>query len=1351
MKCPSMKRFCAFAFPLSAITLGFALFTHNTASAGPQHWGFGFSYLAVIEEVDGQSRLVVYEPPMHCRDFIWPARWLDRTTVLDDVASGGIAVGDFWPEDFGKEYLVTVADSAGQLAFDVYAPPEIFATRQWEHESSSGSNPVTGTFLGATAGDLIGGSADELLVALDTVGNIKIAIFTPPSAYWQSTWTLSAEATLPGVTGAYLGVTAGDFWGDGHDYIAIATDVSDQTELAFYEYDGGSNSFAFVVADAAALPPLQMNGLTSADYLKDDFDLLTLVPPTGDFELRVAPARPGDDYDLGPEYTGKSLAGVEMPGNGGAESVLVMSGTWDTSPDSRVAFGSGRVFGYVDTALNQRFAIDAYEDAQISFVHRTPRKDQRPPYGWPSLGETTTWEINVGNQGALPIPPGYMTLKIWVNSPTRNPDTHPDTCDAPDYEVPISQQLVPFDHTNPQYWTYSVSFPWPYDLEQAGPLATWQRINIETVGERWIVAKLEGPWDLNERNNRYEIPVHGITFHPCFRSNNVLADRQPTVQGDPSSIEYLSRKLADAVQCMWERSRTRDGEPVPQRLWFDSYQTWWPDDQPDRDAAWQEVQSKYEGWRQLDGWWGHNQWWERFDWGDGGAELHETGHLFHPIGDLYQYYISPVWTSAAKMYDDTPVQIRTWMWPADSYGSGHARITWPACELMKRHLAGARNWNLPNWLQIAPDQLWVRVLDRNGDPVPGAEINVYRVGYATPEATGVTGADGRWELTPMFGSYYVDDFGMRHYYNGAYQRVYTVNINNVYKDAQMPDTDGRTGHSHHTWMGHALTDTSGWTWDFHTLYEPGVPEPDFTVTAAVNERVARLGITGDSGATYRVYRRWEPAWFRVLLGEFTATGDTAIVEDDMAAQDSFGGYRFRATYEVTKVTGDTESLPELVQVTGVDRTRGVSTAADGKLLVAANAGIANPWCQLFDGTTPYRELFYHFRFGHTGNRVVESKVTDGKYYATLHSSDTVPDYRFDLVEPPTGQQQGYDVRYEIGGFHAVDWSTSAPYWIRCQNETQAERYLPGDQLSGDAGAARITTTSGDMLYVAGPVCSGSSWVTGLRLAGAPGSSASQRELLNPRGLDSVLCGGGEYIVIADTGNDRVTIWEDDTRFFLNWTSPLSGANIAAIAAHPTQSCRFFVLDRHADRNSKLYLFYLDDFDMSLYPLGGYPIDVPVGDQSGLSEMGLAAAVDPISGNLLLHITDASQGRVLEYEQIDGVWQQTATYTQPIGVYAGADSLIAPTDVTLVADGDELRSYVVDNHDRVCLIMERSAAPPPGDLNEDRTVDFADFTLLSAWLSGPDQPVAPGEEAADLDDDGDADLDDMAAFQELLGA
>lgn len=1291
-RCPAMG---VVAVALVAVVL--AIWARTPAAAGPQHYGFGMSYLAAVERVGGGTRLAVYEGPLRAKPASWIPRWLDRSATFGSVMDGGIAIGNFWPGSFAKEYLVALSSGSGQLTARVLPPPECFSTAPWTVSSAATLPATTGTALACAAGDLRGTGKDQLLLLVQDGSSTKIAIFTAPSSATATNWTLASQATLPGVTGSVLGFACGDFWDENKDCIALATSIGGATRLTFYSYTSSSSSFSLITTDAAAdLPVIAQNGLVAADYVKDGFDVLTMIPAdsAADVQFRVAPLKPGGAVNPGPTYDGKALSRQWLPGAGGLSSKVVMTGTLGAAADSRVAFAAGRIFGYITTDLNSQFSLNTSRDAEIAFTHRTPVKGDRPPYGWPNTGEQVTYEINLKNNGSDTVPAGSAVVKVWINTPYRNADTDPATCDSPDLTLPVSSAIPAFDSNNlaASYVKLTAATPWPYGLTPVAATGNWMKCNFEQVGERWLVVSLDCQGDTNARNNRYEAALNGLTLHPIFRNNASLADRGPTVQGDPCSKEYLSRKLADSVLCIFERSGTTTNEDVLQRPFFDGYELGWPDDlaEPQRSQKWAEIQDDYEGWRELDGWWGIYQGWERFNWGDGGAELHETAHLFQNLGDLYQYYAFPVWTGAARMADGAPVQLMTYAWGPDSFGTGHAMLGLPLCELVKPTI-GARNTTIEAWWQLVPDNVFVRVLDRDGSPVAGAQVTLTPYRSTSQPVSGTTGADGRWDTGLPSVGFTTDDYGRRHYADDFLNNdlVATVRIGS-YQDCAIVGAEDVCAYGHIAGMYRSFVNPNEWTWDFRTNYKSAAPEPAFVIEGAVKGSSVQLGITGAADAVYRLYRRWEPAYVRTFVGSYAASGTKLTVSQDMAAADSHRSGRFRAIYEVTEVTAGGESLPRVISVTGLNTGRGVSTRSDRKLLVAANSGIANPFCILFEGVTPYQEFFYHFRFGHTANKVVESVTTPGKYYATLSFSDMTPEYRFDMVVP---SDTGYDVRNDIGGFQAISYTTASPYTIRLPNATTASSFKPGDGVSYGDTSAIVQSISGDTLTLSAaifPAGLGSPWFSGSRLAGRPGNNAALRELSNPRGLAVIEQNGKEYVVIADTDNRRVVVWDDATGYIAHWQAADTLAKPTAVAAHPLQKGKFFAIFRRTDYQSKLCLFTFNGTSVTLD--SGYPVTVSAGHYTSVYEMGLAAALDPSSGGIVLAVTDATANKVVELRQSGSTWPVMATYTQATGTYAGSSALGRTSDVAYVQTGTGLSLYAVDGTDRLVTLTQRAFTP-----------------------------------------------------------
>ncbi len=1260
--------------------------------AGPQHWGSGYPYLATLEEQAGRTQLMVYEGPLRAKNGPWLLRWIDDSTHYAAALPGGLAIGNFWPGKIGTEYLVVLAGRDGAVSIEAYKAPEVFCARPWELVSTG--MVAVSEVVATAAGDPCGRGRDELIV----LTRKDLVVITPPATLTSGAWRIVQHFDLPAMRGTPVGLACGNFWTNKTDGLALAFRVRGTTQIAYCEVAGAALN-VMVVDQAQDVPDVVPGTLTAGDFMKDGFNDLVFVGAgkRNKLQLRVAPARQaGTPPDLGPLGNGRAYSRQWLPGAGDTTSVAVVTGTRAGAAGRVKAAAAGRVFGYVDceltSAVRKENTYDPRPDAEIAFTHRYPTYSifaGAPNFGFPKKNEIMGFEINVKNNGQAPLPPGIQ-VKVWINTPHRNADTLPGVMDQPSMVFNLDQPLPPFDPYHPQYTVLNVTSRWPYALQPCGPRATWKKINLSQVGERWLVVALTCTNDANLRNNRYEAAFHGHTYHPIFRELSNLTNRVPSVAGDPCSLEYLSSKTADAIQCVWERSGTTKNEDVLQRLYFDSYGMGFPDDVKDdagRIKAWRDVQDKYEGWRELDIWWGDNQNWERYDW-TYSAELHESGHLFHPLGDLYGLWIQPVWTGAAKMADGAPVQLMSHAWGPDLFADGQAVITLPACELMQRYIVGSRGVGLERWWTVCPRTWYVRVLDRDGQPVTNAEVTAWRYQSATPSFTGLTGPDGRLNLTPVLGKPTLDKLGIAHFYHDseaelsdAIAQIFTVKIG-AYQDSAILGAEDATALGRHTLLYHGLVDEAAWTWDLPTNFKAGAPNPSFTVQAGVKGATVDLHVTGQTGATYRLYRRWEPAYVRRVLGEYTATGALLTITQNMAEPDGYAKDRFRAIYELTECSAQGESLPRVITVTGFIGARGVTAQPDGTLLVTANCGRGNPFCVLVNDCS-FVEYFYHYRFGHTATKVVPSRLAPGRYFATVHASDMgTADHRFDVAEPLGPGRTAYDVRNEIGWFDAPAASLVPPYSITMASADAAGRINPGDAVEGDH-AVLVTRKAGLTLYTDKSAFKPETTrfrIYAQRLAGRPGTNAGLRELSAARGLGVILAGGAEYIVIADAGNSRIAVWDSNTTYCTHWQN--AGACPAAIAPHPLQADAFFALDRQASGASALYLFTFASNTLSVAP--GYPLPLPVGDDPSGAEIGLAVAAQP-DGTLLLAVTDAAKGRIVEYAQNGTALKEVAVYTKAVGTFAGDPQLTKPTDVAYTVQKGVLQLYAVDGLDRLVRV------------------------------------------------------------------
>lgn len=1278
-----MESFSRITASVAATLLGASAF------AAPQHFGFGQGYLATVQSVGGESRLVVHAAPLRAKDGGWLLRWVDRHTDLGSVVPGGVAVGDFWPKTMGRDYLALVDRAGAGFSVRVLQAPEVFSDRKWDEVGRWRLEGAADVFQ-AAAGRPWGGEADQLLLLSVGGGGVRVAAYPLPDQSGRaSSLTAARSATIPVSAASVRGFAVGDFWGRGRDDVAVALYEGGQTRIRFFELEG--DAARPLAQDARLGGAIAPRGLFAGDFVKDEFDVVGLVPadPDQPIELRVAPLRsPDDQPTMGPIYNGRALSRQWMPGAGRQEGWKVMSARpelWE----GFVGAGVGRLFGYttisLDEPVRRQNPIRSEPDPEISFARRWPQYslvDGPPNFGWPSFGERFGFDVHIKNNGNAPIPGDRIRVRAWINTPRRNADVHPETAGQPDIDRTLDGELAALNAANPSYRVVRLEGTWPYRLIPVGPRATLHKINLDEVGERWTIVRIDYDGDVNERNNRYEMALHSYTLNPVLRSRQVLEDRQPTLAGDPASFEYINRKLADAIVAKWERSGTTDNQDVLIRVHFNGYEIGWATDEPTperREARWREIQRYVEGWREFDFWHGVNQRWERFNWGDGDAELHEAGHLFHPMGDLYVYPIHPVHTGVARLHDGRPIQISTYPWGPDSYSTNHAMIGTPTCDFTARYWVGARGWQGIQWWNLAPERIRVRVLDRNGRPVPGADVRLFAYGESQPWSEGRTGPDGTWDIGHPKGRRELNRFGFYEFPESlsAISHIVAVRVGD-YVEARIWGTEGVESHGRYTVFGWAALNRDEWTWDFRTNIDLAAPAPDFEVDAAVSGRDVQLSVRGPAGAKYRLYRLWEPAYIRTPIGEIAADGVEAVRLLDLGEADSHRAGRERAIVEVTRVHPDgRESNPRWINVASLANLRGLTALADGGLVASSNAGRANPFAMLLDGTRPYRDLLYHFRFGHNAVKVVPSIRHEGVFYMTIQYSDMNPDFRFGIAEPPNRPPLGYDVRNDIYDLRAVAVDGNDRQ-IRLQPSDQPRRRLnPGDRVFGPRGEAEVVSVDGDLLTLSAPIRDERSEFDfrAARLAGMPGSSIERRELNRARGLTAFVFGGREFIAIADTGNGRTVVWDENTSHVAHIA--LDGARPVAVVADPRRSGRLYVLARSGDGS---FLTSLDFDGRTLVEAAGQRRALPVGDDEEMFEMGLAVAPSP--QGLLFAVTDARNGRVLEFVLEGTQWRQAAEYRESVGVTVGGRQLLRPHDVAYVRTGSGLALYAADNGRRV---------------------------------------------------------------------
>ena len=1190
---------------LIALHAVFLLAASLPASAqGVQHWGFGHGSLATLQtREDGSRDLVVYEAPLRAKDAAWLVRWRSEK-IAGAQAAAWVACGDFRPQPVGKAFVVVAtADGAG-LTVTVYEPPEVFTARTWASLPAKNrlvpAEKLGGTVEHIAAGNLFGsrGDPEALCVLIRSgegdaanwfVGQVRVPVDEKGEAELTRREPLPVKADPSFVAG----FAVGDFWGTGEDAICFPIGGEEGTRLKFLRWGrevSPGACFVKVVDDLAAdVPPLATGGICAADYLKDGFEAVTLVPadPVAPMEVRVAPSRePGKGPEPGPFYNGHMPSRQAWPGFGGASSLVSMRGRpegFDKRKEGPLPIAGGPVFGYVrgtvDATTRAANVLDERGDAGICCAHRVaPYKvgEGEKNFGWPSMGEETTWQIVVKNNGKHEVPGGGK-LRVWLCAAAPNADLTGVKAD-----VEMLVERIEASEDKPDYKILTVKGAWPWALVDC-PGEKWKRLNLAETGERWLIATLESASDVNERDNRIEVPWHGMPYHPILRDWSNLRDSRPTIPGDPPGLEYLMRKTADAVNATWARAGGASNEDALIRVYFDGFDVGWPDDaaEKDKEGIWRGFREKYEGVRQVSTHWGGE--WERLDWkgpekpeDKGGIkdplkatadELKEVARLFHPLAGIDEGKLSPATTGLASLGDGRPVQLTSRYWTADILTTGHRVVGVPAAEYARRFMQGVRGVKPPAWTEMAPEKVIVRVVDREGAPVTGATVSLWPYGKTSALRSGTTDSEGRWDTGHPYGPAAPDVFGKKHWTTGmqADPAVMFVVSVGYHSEAFLLGADDAGAHSRLTLFLHAMTDSTEWVTELRLNWLKSAVPPDFTIDVPVQGTMVELQVNGKPGLRYRLYRRWEPAWIRTLIGEYPTGDGKVIVPLELSAPDSWGKGRFRATYEVTSVDAEgKESLPQSASVTAVQNALGLSLIAQDRFAVAAGNGDADPFgLELrYPSTGLHRELLLSPSREHAARKIVRSNIHPLRLFVTLKASGELPPVCLDILD--SWQGGPYERKYDLGTANA---KRGGPKEFRVRDARQLGELNEGDVCTWNTKSARVASIQRECVFLDAPIFDmdvDQVAVQMTRAAGRLGENSSARELRDPRGL-MILPVGKEHVAIADTGNNRIVVWDDTTKF----VSYYGGDKFrpCALGLDPRDSKVFFVVDRRPDRKS----------------------------------------------------------------------------------------------------------------------------------------------------------------------------------------
>jgi len=1330
------------------------------AQAAPSYYGFGYPHIIMMEHqaalYTAQYALVGYDTPIRAKsngEFLSRFLWQDMS--LGNVITGGLAVGNFWPANDTCEFLMMFRRYGAALSGEVYRAPGVYSVRGWDMQSSwyFGAAPAGGSndIVCVTAGDVLSAYAGDELIIVQSLSDEyrsaprhRLLVYSRPSATNQNNWTLrGASAALPEPGMEVIGMTAGDFAWAGRAWLAVMYRANSSNVVRYYDLNGFP-SFTQKGQDAGVFDAVAPFSLACGDYTKEY-------------------GREGQKYLTAVVWQGGVYRPVVYSNRFGAvpHAVPMMEGTFNYGAavytNAPVAVTAGRVFGYLteryDYATQYRDALQGpgRRDPGVAWIARRPLYSKRrnpfhptwsTHFGWPLPGEAITNSVVLENTGTADTLPGTLRVKAWFNTPYRNADTAPFTMYTPDTQFVINAAIPTFvTPVATQYALYTAlvyGTNWPYQFDNFTPT---RRLILST--EYWNVVSIENlgsaDADASERNNRHEMAVHAWTLHPVFYPKTALTnDYRPNVKNDPHSILYILHKLNNAIQAMWERSGTSENDDVKIRVTLDGFEI---DDVNNVNRSWvfngTNVWDYYEGCRGLDynpqldtygqpiGVWPGHGVWQRFYRDAEGDEGHETTHLFHQLGDLYQYQVYPKDGAGAVFANGRPLQIRTWCANPDVFSSEARMQFCKGTADMHRHTPGMRNMGHDNWGCGSPATNIARILSRSGVPLANAVVKSYVLenSQTVLKNTVTTGGDGladiKWPPQPLSWSGTDSIYGYRKYNGPGLGRYIFITVDVPgYSDGWVWRQNDRE-YMHSSNLALPARGFVNWewdVWDVPTLYEPTAPAYPHAAEIVVEGTSVRITTAAVPGNLYRVYRRNVPTYAFELVASVTAAGTTLNLTPPM------GSGQNRAIFYVTEEAGGVESNPRVFQVVATSGARAITARDSTTLFLTLNAGTADPIMSICEGTEPFAEVATHWFFGH--QPIKAQPASSGAYVLMTISSYSewgIPPVYVTWV--PRVSEFNYGV-YDVNGNFAGGWNATfdgAAQQLLTDNGNNfiAKNVNVGDEVG--VGAVRtsiVEIVSATQVRLAAQVVPGGGTAnySVYRTMGREGSGTTNRMVSRyVRGIGRVYdAAGTPYVGIADMGNNRVLVWDETTKYRAHYQA--SGFAPTDVDPDSFVTGTFYVISRGTDK--RLYRFAFNGATVVLQTNWSLAALATDNASSGARQCGLAV-LPQLGGARMIALSDYGNNRVLVYQLAStDVLTLSHTITAPLPPYIAA-ALSQPLDVEFLHDTGRgtARLFAVANGNRVVKLLDEiiTAIVPP----------FVDITNEHKWVSYSVAHVALG--------------------------